>query len=263
MRFVDLRNTRGNALLGAMGAVVIAGAVGLAAMSYNDSFQHTSRVVYVRALQASLESAMRFRAMQPYAYACGREVLGTAHQADGIGSCVMQSGYFDALKIKVAGAKCPTMMGNNCGFDVAIAAFSTRPDASGKTVGVFNGKISYQGAEVSVAPAVVTMDVPTEVLQSQDIDCSQVDDGKSPVFSGFKPDGSADCRPFTECPTGSYVVGLDVPRATVTCQPLSAQDNKLDCSTSPFDQPMITQMSWSNGVISAACGSVPSPPAVN
>ena len=264
MKLVRLKSSRGNALLGAMVAVGISGVVGMTAIAYNQTFIQSSRMAYVRSAFSSLESNLRFMAMQPYAYSCGREGV-INDQLGGYANCTLRrdatgKSYFDSiLRINFPGAQCAPDV-KACGFVVSDLKF-TPTTTAGVTSGVFSAKLSYEGKELSIAPSNIKLDVPADVLQSMIFDCAEVNPLK-PVFAGFDPKtGAPVCRGFQDCPKGQYVRTLDFTKMDRKCAPLAPEDG-LDCSPSKsgLNQPMIKTMFWTDGVVGKTCDLVKIPP---
>ena len=267
MYTVRFDSSRGNALVGALVAVGISGIVTMSAIGYNNAFIHTSRVAYVRAAFSTLESNIRFMAMQPYAYDCGAQ--GTVNtQLGGLANCKFRTNaqhetYFKPVEsITFPGAQCEPGV-KDCGFSLKNLKLTPTPTPTGLT-GVFSATLSYDGKEISLAPSNITLTVPTDVLQSQTFDCATVDATK-PVFAGFdSTTGAPICRGFADCPTGQYVKSLNFKNMTRVCGSLAPENDKLNClpAKSGLDQPMIRTMQWSNGVVSSTCAQVDIPPAV-
>lgn len=272
-------NARGNALLGALATIVGLGVVSGSMVGYYENFVRTSRAAFVRSAFTSLEGSVRYMSMQPYAYTCGTMT--------DISQCTVNPGYFsrlgtatastggfqNALRQPFAGAKCPAGQ-PNCGFLIEWNNALRLVPSGGRTYGLFQGRVTYEGEEVSIKPTTFPNDpavpdvlresVPIEVLQAQVIDCNLSSGGTTPVFAGFQANGRPNCVGFDRCPQGQYVSYVNFDTMRVTCSSLSTPDKSIDCSQGATGQRQtgIASMDWrvADGQVTHTCTQMPQPP---
>jgi hypothetical protein len=249
----SLGNSRGQALIGAMGAALITSLVGTTIASNYASILTQSRRAYVQSEMVNLDAKVRFMAMQPYAYLCGTE--NGAGQLDGVQSCRVNPDFFKPVRrVIMPGVPCPAGTApNQCGFTVSAPVLKSITDG-GQISMVLSYQLKYEGTDFSVRDMGFPDDatglaagipVPGEILQSGLFNCSIIDP-KKPVFSGFDAQGKVRCQGFDVCPVGQYVTAVNPRTLHVTCAPPT--NAMIDC---PAGQKIATT-DWADGVVNGA-----------
>ena len=255
-------NQRGSVILWGLVLCGMIGVSTLVSSTYYESFARQAHLTQVRARLTSLESVVRTMAFQPYSYTCGAD-NGASAVAD-ISSCTINVPYYDDVRqVMMPGAGCAGGPGT-CGFKL------TGPKVtSNGALGKFEATITYEGSEASIRPSVIELIIPTELLQSAKFDCALANPtGLTPVFVGFKADGSADCRGFkpvvngvpqaegTPCPKGTYATQVKFDPLTITCADLNIPPKLVSCGPGTA----IDHVRWDAGVITGPCVPLPSAP---
>lgn len=235
-----LKNNRGDALITALGLVVVS-LIGSAMMlQFSQDVQVNSKKPRIKSMMTSLEAKARSEIMKPTSYTgC---VTG-----DGVGgrtSCTLDQTKITSLSRAVPGTKCPTSDTPPCGINVSVTSANmslATGDPSNPIVSRIIVKIKYEGTEVSMKDVDVVVDVPADILQANDTNGYYQCPNNKPKFNGFKPDGTINCvaLPARAAP-GTFVNSISLTNLTITPEPLPSSAN---CAASEY----VNSVNWGNG----------------
>lgn len=221
-----LRSQRGNTLILALISTALVVGVGLLAAQLSATADTQLRKARVRSLMTYIESRVRLAALQPASYTGCNSTTGSSQ-------CLQNSSHpiwTNISSFRINGAKCPTGV-KFCGIQLRGVNFNS----NSRTL---TARIEYDGIDFSMRPINISIDVPTEILQSDTFSCPD----SAPILQGFSPDGRPNCLSLPSCNPGAgeYISSINPsnlsPRCSKVCETQS-------CGIGKF----ISKYTWNGG----------------
>ena len=244
----NLKNTNGSAVISALMSVLAVTGLAYLVMELSGIASQRILVMRTKSIMAIVEHSVRMLAMQPQNY--------TGCTATGASSCVFAattafSGFDVAVVedgiygVRVPGAICD--VGEPyCGVVIEAipptvldptdpGGFGLVPKITGGTTEYFfRARIRYTGSNFRLRPLDINLEVPVEILQTDNFNCPM----SRPIFGGFQ-NGSPICRTLSPaCPAGQYIQIVNNRTLATTCAtiPTSAR-----CTN---NSSFITRFTW-------------------
>lgn len=198
------------------------------------------RLIRIKMMTYVLADKIESMLVQPFSYEnC---ILGQTSQ-----TCRIRMDLFDRIRrLPIYGARC-NPVDPMCG----LIAVPEPPfpflnyDAATNQI-FFRAQIQYQGEDLAINNHNLVVNVPPEVAQVIEADCSRLDPTR-PIFEGFNTDGSIRCRQLpTICPPGQFLRSVNPNSLTGQCQSFQSA---VACPSTSF----IGQLTWTAGVVSVVC----------
>jgi hypothetical protein len=238
-----LSSAQGSALINAIIAVGIVGAISAIIFTQTQVTDKTSRLPRVKSAMAVMESQVRALAASASSYNC----QGHGMQM----TCQIKNEIFNSLQKSVAGAMCPQQRsGTICGIRVTPQPQKPYFDPATR---IFSARIIYEGSEVAMKPIDIQVPISDDTFHSGPFLCPS----EQPLFAGYDSSGEAICRPVSDTcyetmnldSPGVYISSLDAGSLRPHCKALSLSA-PVGCPANSY----LTQINFNNGILLTSCG---------